>query len=107
MAKIKEAKLEWEKNDASEGHELTSMYIMTNADKRWQDALKAKLFAEGWLTVVSINDLILDAEQTTVAVAIDMDIGRRAAVFIGNGVSYVLTSLSRNATFKLTTSSIT
>lgn len=107
LAKIKEVKLEWEKNDASERHELTSMYIMTNADKRWQDALKAKLFAEGWLTVVSINDLILDAEQTTVAVAIDMDIGRRAAVFIGNGVSYVLTCLSCNATFKLTTSSMT
>ena len=89
LTKIKDSKLEWEENPASQDHKLTSLYIMTNADRKWLDNLKDRLFEEGWLTVISSNELILDAEQTTVAMSVDMDIGRRAAVFIGNGVRYL------------------
>ena len=89
LTKIKDSKLEWETSPASQDHKLTSIYIMTNADRNWLNNLKGLLFKEGWLTVVSGDDLKLDAEQTTVAMSIDMDIGQRAAVFIGNGVSYV------------------
>lgn len=87
LKKIREAKLDWETHPASQGHKLHSLYIMTNADSKWLNGLKDQLFAEGWLIVLSSTDLILDTEQISVAMAIDTEIGRKAAVFIGNGVS--------------------
>jgi hypothetical protein len=37
--------------------------------------------------VVTTEDLGLDQQQIAVSMAVDMEIARRAAVFIGNGVS--------------------
>ncbi|KAJ7890400.1 hypothetical protein B0H13DRAFT_2666016 [Mycena leptocephala] len=37
--------------------------------------------------VTTSQDLVLDAEQTEVSMAVDMEIARRAAVFVGNGWS--------------------
>ncbi|KAF8892994.1 hypothetical protein BD779DRAFT_1609985 [Infundibulicybe gibba] len=53
----------------------------------WLDELKAALIQDGWYTIATSRDLVLDQEQTDVNMAIDMDIARRAAVFIGNGWS--------------------
>jgi hypothetical protein len=41
---------------------------------------------DGW-TVAASQHLVLDAEQKDVGMAVDMEIARRAAVFVGNGVS--------------------
>ena len=87
FAKIRDVKLDWETHPVSQGHKLRSLYIMTNADAKWLDELKALLLAEGWLTVLSSTDLVLNSEETSVAMTIDTEIGRKAAVFIGNGVS--------------------
>ncbi|KAJ8691310.1 hypothetical protein PTI98_010894 [Pleurotus ostreatus] len=51
------------------------------------DALKQALRNDGWHTIATSKDLTLDEEQTDVNMAVDMDIARRAAVFIGNGWS--------------------
>lgn len=67
---------------------VDAMHIMTNGDRHWIDELKLLLEKDGWTSVVSSDDLKLDDEQTDVSMAIDMEIGRRAAVFIGNGVSH-------------------
>ncbi|KAJ7919880.1 hypothetical protein B0H13DRAFT_2319984 [Mycena leptocephala] len=38
------------------------------------------------VTVAASQDLVLDAEQKGVSMAVDMEIARRAAVFVGNGL---------------------
>ena len=68
------------------GPVLDTLHIMTNGDPTWIEELKALLELDGWPTVVASAELKLDDEQTDVSMAVDMEIGRRAAVFMGNGV---------------------
>lgn len=63
------------------------LYLLTNEGSDWLDQLKATLRKDGWNTIVTSRDLKVDREQTDVSMAVDMDIARRAAVFVGNGVS--------------------
>jgi len=74
---------------SSPGTVLDIMYILTNQAGDWLDELKRELQKDGYNTIVTSRDLVLDQDQIGVNMAIDMDISRRAAVFIGNGVSAV------------------
>ncbi|KAF7350131.1 hypothetical protein MVEN_01315400 [Mycena venus] len=65
---------------------LDVMYILNNEKSQWIDELKRALQLDGW-TVVTSQDLVLDTEQTDVSMAVDMEIARQAAVFVGNGWS--------------------
>ncbi|KAJ7100404.1 hypothetical protein C8R44DRAFT_561537, partial [Mycena epipterygia] len=60
--------------------------ILTNEKSAWIDELAKELKKDGW-TVITCRDLVLDSEQTEVSIAVDMEIARRAAAFIGNGWS--------------------
>lgn len=73
----------------AQGHApLTDVYIMTNGADEWIAELKAALRASGgWRTVASSRDLQVNWEQKFVKQAVDMLIGQRAQVFVGNGVS--------------------
>ncbi|TFK40449.1 hypothetical protein BDQ12DRAFT_679432 [Crucibulum laeve] len=66
---------------------LDVLYLLTNDDSDWLDRLKDVLQKDGWHTVVTSRELVLDQEEKDVGMAVDMDIARRAAVFIGNGWS--------------------
>ncbi|KAF9805226.1 hypothetical protein IEO21_09132 [Rhodonia placenta] len=67
---------------------LRNVYIMTNAQTPWVLNLKAALRRTGyWENVASSRDLLLNREQKYVKQPLDMLIGQRAQVFIGNGVS--------------------
>jgi hypothetical protein len=81
---------------ASQGGQQTLdvLYLLTNEHDEWLDVLKEILRKDGWETVVTSHELELDAEQIDVSMAVDMDIARRAAVFIGNGVCGPLSSLA-------------
>ena len=62
---------------------------MTNAPLDWLSELKTALMAkeEGeWEGISTSWDLQLDWEQRNLAQTIDMMIGHRSQVFIGNGV---------------------
>ncbi|KAJ7707737.1 hypothetical protein B0H17DRAFT_1156275 [Mycena rosella] len=72
---------------SKEHHTLDVLYILTNEHDEWLDQLIAALRKENWETIVTSHQLELDAEQIDVGMAVDMDIARRAAVFIGNGWS--------------------
>ncbi|KZV88374.1 hypothetical protein EXIGLDRAFT_798639 [Exidia glandulosa HHB12029] len=72
---------------------LDTMHIMTNGDGDWIDELKRSLADDGWNVVVSSSELKLDDEQTDVSMAVDQEIGRRAAVFIGNGWSSLTSNI--------------
>jgi hypothetical protein len=71
---------------AGQGRTLDILYVLTNAGADWFAEFKANMLADGWGTVVSGTDFVLDDEQKEVDMAMDMEIARRAAVFIGNGV---------------------
>lgn len=69
------------------GKELRSVYVMTNGDVEWLEMLReALLRVKRWDGIGSSRDLELSWEAKPVAQAVDMLIGQRAQVFIGNGV---------------------
>ncbi|TCD62195.1 hypothetical protein EIP91_007228 [Steccherinum ochraceum] len=70
------------------GQDLREIYIMTNAPRDWVTELKKAIAKAGfWDQITSSRDLDLNWEQKYVAQAVDMLIGQRAQVFIGNGFS--------------------
>ncbi|KAJ7773242.1 hypothetical protein B0H16DRAFT_1672856 [Mycena metata] len=87
LKKVRDARADY--LHASQGHSQTLdvLYILTNEHDEWFDELEEVLGKDGWATIVTSHDLKLDSEQTEVSGAVDMDIARRAAVFIGNGWS--------------------
>ncbi|KAM5542589.1 hypothetical protein V8D89_003550 [Ganoderma adspersum] len=67
---------------------LENVYIMTNGALSWVEELKGALVAMGGFKhVTSSRDTVLNWEQKYVAQAMDMLVGQRAQVFIGNGWS--------------------
>lgn len=82
-----------------EGEGLKYVYVMTNAKVEWAEELKGALRgikvgavvdggagSERWEKIATRRDLTLDWEQTFVSQAVDMLVGQRAQVLIGNGV---------------------
>ena len=73
---------------SEEGRGLRDIYIMTNGPQDWVTELKDILRKSGeWGRIASSRDLTLSWEQKYVGQAVDMLIGQRAQVMIGNGVS--------------------
>ncbi|TDL26368.1 hypothetical protein BD410DRAFT_836268 [Rickenella mellea] len=67
---------------------IRRIYVMTNAKVEWAAELRGKLMAiNGLETVTTSRDLRLSWTQKFVSHALDMFIGQRAQVFIGNGWS--------------------
>ncbi|KAF9489577.1 hypothetical protein BDN71DRAFT_1527746 [Pleurotus eryngii] len=88
VAKARQARADYQKaSPPGKTRALDVMYILSNDASEWMDALKQALRNDGWHTIATSKDLTLDEEQTDVNMAVDMDIARRAAVFIGNGWS--------------------
>lgn len=82
VARVDEIRL----HPASKG--IKDVYIMTNGKADWVDELKGSLRAMGgWDKIASSRDMTISAEQKEVAQAVDMMIGERAQVVVGNGVS--------------------
>ncbi|KAG5635334.1 hypothetical protein H0H81_011688 [Sphagnurus paluster] len=69
-----------------ENPQLRRVYVLTNAWGWWLNGLKKALQADGWDDLGSSLDLVLDAGQRQVSMAVDMAIAERAEVFVGNGV---------------------
>ncbi|KAJ7681472.1 hypothetical protein B0H17DRAFT_1170164 [Mycena rosella] len=72
---------------------LDTLYLLTNEPPRsaYLVSLTAALKKDGWRKIINGGDreerMRLDAEQTEVGGAVDMEVGRRAGVFLGNGWS--------------------
>ncbi|CAE6416186.1 unnamed protein product [Rhizoctonia solani] len=71
----------------SENHQLSHLFIATNAEKRYLSELRVVLAADGWAkdAIITSSDLELNWQATSVAMAVDMSILSRAEVFVGNG----------------------
>ncbi|PSR92063.1 hypothetical protein PHLCEN_2v4779, partial [Hermanssonia centrifuga] len=71
---------------ARSGEGLRDIYIMTNGDREWLKDLKAALKKSyHWDHISTSRDLVLTPEEKYVSQTMDMMIGQRAQVFIGNG----------------------
>lgn len=69
---------------------LKSVYILTDADRAWAEEVRMWLLSEGWDKVwVGREDLYPAWQDREVGVAVDMEVARRAGVFVGNGVSWL------------------
>lgn len=67
---------------------LKSVYILTDADDAFTEEMRMWLSSEGWDNVwVGKRDVYPDWDDRELGVAVDMEIARRAGVFVGNGVS--------------------
>lgn len=67
---------------------LKQVYIMTDADDAFTEEMRMWLSSEGWDKVwVGRRDIYPDWDDRELGVAVDMEIARRAGVFVGNGVS--------------------
>ncbi|KAF9485826.1 hypothetical protein BDN70DRAFT_795096 [Pholiota conissans] len=75
-----------EKSGGKKG-EIDVLYILTNDESDWLEEVRQIMKADGWRVVATSRDLKLDMEGKDVGMAIDMEIARKAAVFIGNGWS--------------------
>ncbi|KAG2346858.1 hypothetical protein BDR05DRAFT_877897 [Suillus weaverae] len=74
--------------------ELKSVYVMTNGNVEWLQQLKEALMqVKKWDAVVTSRDLKLGWEAKPVAQAVDMLIGQRAQVLIGNGFSSLTSNI--------------
>lgn len=76
---------------------LTRVYVMTNGRPEWLQELKDALQADAerehldrWEQITTSRDLRLTSEQRHNGQAIDMAIGQRAEVLLGNGVRFYL-----------------
>lgn len=73
--------------DEHDGGVLDVIYVLTNEKGEWLDELIDSLRNDGWSSVRTTREIILETtEQKEVAMAVDMDIARRAGLFVGNGV---------------------
>ena len=87
VRKVRDAREEYAERSKKSRTVLDTLFVMTNEQPgEWLDNLKTTLRSEGWDTIVTSKELTLDREQMEVGMAVDMEIARRAAVFIGNGV---------------------
>lgn len=85
VRRVRDVKLDYE----ARGGKLRSIYVLTNGKQPWIDTLSEHLLMSGmgWERVTSSLDLTFISEpEKLVNQAVDMEIARRAEVFIGNGV---------------------
>lgn len=88
--KILESKADWEsvlQPANAPRRSIDILYIMTNGDRAWVNELSGLLKGKsGHFHVVTSKDMQFDFEESGVGMVADMEIGVKAAVFIGNGV---------------------
>ncbi|KAK8843501.1 hypothetical protein IAR55_007161 [Kwoniella newhampshirensis] len=67
---------------------LKSVYILTDAEDSWISEIRMWLQSDGWNHVwIGKNDFYPGWDEREVGVAVDMEVARRAGVFVGNGFS--------------------
>ncbi|KAJ2926622.1 hypothetical protein H1R20_g10478, partial [Candolleomyces eurysporus] len=99
VKKVEDSRRDWEiemghlpkggADSQTNNHYLETLFILTNErDPAYLDELKSS-FGKSWKNIVisSLEIEYVDAQEKDVGMAVDMDLARRAAVFLGNGWS--------------------
>jgi len=67
---------------------LRVVYILTDSEPKWAEEVRMWLLSEGWDRVfIGKEDVYGRWEDHEVGLGVDMEVARRAGVFVGNGVS--------------------
>lgn len=67
---------------------LRSIYIATDGPEEWVEELRSWLISDAWdRVVVGQTDVYPGWDERELGVGVDMEVARRAGVFVGNGVS--------------------
>ena len=98
LARVRAVRAQWQAEHAR-GRRLARVYVLTNGERAWWEAVRGALRAEGW-DVRGSGDMVFGgagegggeggarrAAERVVGQAVDMAVAVRAEVFIGNGVS--------------------
>ena len=73
--------------EARKDHYIHTLYILTNEKGEWMDNFKQRLERNNDWRIVTSSDLVhANSQEKDVAMATDMDLARRSAIFLGNGV---------------------
>ncbi|KAI0780428.1 hypothetical protein BD413DRAFT_464442 [Trametes elegans] len=73
---------------------VSKLYVMTNGNRLYLEELAAALDRDShWDMIATSRDMVLTQEQRYVAQAVDMLVGQRAQIFIGNGFSTVTSNI--------------
>ncbi|KAG8898791.1 hypothetical protein FRB99_007150 [Tulasnella sp. 403] len=91
MNRIHEVKRYWEATGNPDRH-LNRVYIMSNAEPEFLEAVRNGLAKAGWDSVMTTYDLTIPRGAEEVVVAADMLIGERAELFLGNGKDAILSA---------------
>ncbi|KAF6745369.1 hypothetical protein DFP72DRAFT_974289 [Ephemerocybe angulata] len=92
IKRIEGAREDWEKDvfvgKTLESHYINTIFILTNASPEWHDEFVEKLKHDHkWRVVTSHNITFGNSQEKDVGMAVDMEIARRAGIFLGNGWS--------------------
>jgi hypothetical protein len=89
LRKIRDSRRDYLLAAQKEGKKETVdvLFILTNDDSEWLTEVKKTLKNDDWRVIITSRDLKLNMEAKEVSMAVDMEIARKASVFIGNGVS--------------------
>ncbi|KAF5328257.1 hypothetical protein D9619_013376 [Psilocybe cf. subviscida] len=86
VERVHRAREDYKRSTGAGGYQMDTAFILTNDKTPWLQEFKTALLNDGWKHVVTTSDLVLDEpEEIDVGMTVDMEIGRRTAVFIGNG----------------------
>jgi hypothetical protein len=88
--------------EVKKDHYVHTLYVLTNEKGEWMDNFKERLQRNNDWRIVTSSDLVhASSQEKDVAMATDMDLARRSAIFLGNGVRYstLCASLSSNLAF--------
>jgi hypothetical protein len=66
---------------------LKSAYIITDGPTKWVDEVRKWLLSEGWEHVwIGYRDISGGREYREVGEMVNLEVARRAGVYVGNGV---------------------
>ncbi|OJT04353.1 hypothetical protein TRAPUB_4987 [Trametes pubescens] len=75
--------------ESSAAHGISRIYVMSDGDPKFLHELALALHHDApWDSIATSRDMVLNVEQRYISQAVDMLVGQRAQVFIGNGVSF-------------------
>ncbi|KAF6741378.1 hypothetical protein DFP72DRAFT_944923 [Ephemerocybe angulata] len=90
IERINNARDDYEKEvfgPTSRSHNIDVLFLLSNDKTPWIKELRHELETRHGWKIVTSNDIVLkNAQEKDVGMAVDMDLGRKAAIFMGNGV---------------------
>ncbi|KAF6744717.1 hypothetical protein DFP72DRAFT_1018588 [Ephemerocybe angulata] len=91
IKKITDSRDDYEKEvfgDQKGVHTINTLFILTNDNSEWMEEFKKRLSKNNeWMIVTSHDITFGNAQEKDTGMALDMELARKSAIFLGNGWS--------------------